>query len=125
MLAEFINLIKTENQRIDKQPKKRYTETMTEDTERIIAAIKAIPRGRVSCYRDVALSAGLSGNGARQVARVLHSMSEKYGLPWWRVIRADGTIALRAGEGAEQQAELLRQEGVTLKTKGEKKHEHH
>jgi methylated-DNA-protein-cysteine methyltransferase-like protein len=41
-------------------------------------------------------------------------MSEKYGLPWQRVIRADGSIALRSGQGRELQIALLQREGVTI-----------
>ncbi|GMO55379.1 MAG: hypothetical protein Ta2A_00170 [Treponemataceae bacterium] len=48
---------------------------MCESTMRIIEAIKAIPYGTVSSYRAVAWAAGIQ-NGARQVARTLHSMSE-------------------------------------------------
>jgi len=90
---------------------------MTESTLRLIQAIKAIPRGRVSSYRDVALAAGLP-NGARQTVRVLHSLSEKYDLPWHRVIRSDGRIALKEGQGLELQLSLLREEGVEVSTPG-------
>ena len=90
---------------------------MTNSTIRIIEAIKAIPRGRVSSYRDVALAAGLP-NGARQTVRVLHSLSEKFDLPWHRVIRSNGTIALKEGEGKELQIELLRAEGVNVSDDG-------
>jgi methylated-DNA-protein-cysteine methyltransferase-like protein len=86
---------------------------MTESTCRIIAAIRAVPAGEVSCYRDIARAAGLP-NGARQVARVLHSMSEKHRLPWHRIVRADGAIALDGCRGGNLQAELLRREGVPL-----------
>jgi len=90
---------------------------MTESTRRIIETILAIPKGKVTCYREVAARAGLC-NGARQVVRVLHSMSEKYSLPWYRILKADGTIALESGAGAELQAELLRKEGVKVSDKG-------
>jgi methylated-DNA-protein-cysteine methyltransferase-like protein len=90
---------------------------MTESTRRIIDAIKAVPPGRVSSYRDTALRAGLP-NGARQVARILHSMSETQGLPWHRIIRADGHIALPEGGGRELQAALLRAEGVKVSKTG-------
>jgi methylated-DNA-protein-cysteine methyltransferase-like protein len=90
---------------------------VTETTWRIIEAIRAVPRGRVASYRDLAFAAGLP-NGARQVARVLHSMSEKYGLPWHRVIRADGGIALESGGGRELQTALLRAEGVEVSESG-------
>lgn len=80
----------------------------------IIECIKAIPPGMVLSYGDVARMAGYPGGGlgARQVARILASMSAKYDLPWWRVVKKDGSIALGSGHGAELQAERLRQEGV-------------
>ena len=90
---------------------------MIESTLRIVEAIKAIPRGKVSSYRDVALAAGLP-NGARQTVRVLHSLSEKLDLPWHRVIRSNGSIALREGEGRELQIALLREEGVEVTPNG-------
>jgi len=90
---------------------------MTESTGRVINAVRAIPKGRVSCYRDVALAAGLP-NGARQVVRVLHAMSEKYRLPWHRIIRADGSIALERCRGGDLQARLLREEGVAVSETG-------
>ena len=90
---------------------------MTETTLSIIRAIKAIPKGKVSSYRDVALAAGIP-NGARQTVRVLHSLSEKEKLPWHRVIRADGSIALEEGRGRELQIELLVREGVKVSAQG-------
>jgi methylated-DNA-protein-cysteine methyltransferase-like protein len=89
---------------------------VTENTRRIIEQIKAVPRGKVSSYRDIAARAGLT-NGARQTVRVLHSMSEKYDLPWYRIIRSDGKIALE-GEGKALQIELLRREGVNVSDDG-------
>ena len=89
---------------------------MTETTRRIIEQITAVPKGKVSTYRDIAARAGLP-NGARQTVRVLHSMSEKYNLPWYRIIRSDGKIALE-GEGGELQIKLLRAEGVKVSSKG-------
>lgn len=86
---------------------------MNETTIRIIAAIKAIPAGSFASYGAVAAAAGLP-NGARMVARVLHSSSRSQDLPWWRVVRADGSIALPRGGGYEEQAALLAQEGVLL-----------
>jgi methylated-DNA-protein-cysteine methyltransferase-like protein len=82
-----------------------------------MAAIKAVPPGRVSCYRDIAFAAGLP-NGARQTARVLHSRSGKEQLPWHRIIKADGRIALGEGNGRELQISLLRAEGVRVSKAG-------
>jgi len=85
-------------------------------TSRIIEQILAVPKGKVSSYRDIAARAGLP-NGARQTVRVLHSMSEKYDLPWHRIIRSDGRIALE-GEGRDMQIALLRGEGVKVSRNG-------
>jgi methylated-DNA-protein-cysteine methyltransferase-like protein len=90
---------------------------MTESTRRIIEAIEAVPPGRVSCYRDIAFAAGLP-NGARQVVRVLHSMTRVRKLPWHRIIKADGRIAFAPGDGLELQAALLRAEGVEVSDAG-------
>lgn len=90
---------------------------MTETTARIITAIKSVPPGKVASYRDIGLACGLP-NGARQVARLLHSMSTSQGLPWHRIIRSDGTIALPEGDGKELQAALLRAEGVVVSDSG-------
>jgi len=89
---------------------------MTDYTCKIIEQILAIPAGRVSSYRNIALKAGVS-NGARQTVRTLHSMSEKFNLPWHRVIRSNGSIALK-DEGKELQITLLRSEGVEISTDG-------
>jgi len=89
---------------------------MTDNTKKIIEQILAVPRGKVSSYGAVAAKAGLP-NGARQTVRTLHSMSEKYALPWHRIIRADGRIALE-GEGRALQITLLRGEGVKVSKEG-------
>jgi len=89
---------------------------MTETTKRIIEEILAVPKGKVSCYRDIALRAGVP-NGARQVVRVLHTMTLKHKLPWYRIVKADGTIALE-GEGKIEQIKRLRSEGVKVSDDG-------
>ena len=90
---------------------------MNESSERIVAVLKAIPHARVMTYGQVAAAAGLR-NGARQVARLLHSLSSTLGLPWYRVIKSNGCIALPPGGGMEIQAALLREEGVVVSTDG-------
>jgi methylated-DNA-protein-cysteine methyltransferase related protein len=91
---------------------------MPSDSTRAIKTIlKKIPKGRVASYGLVASLAGLS-NGARQVVRVLHSSAEKDGLPWQRLVRKDGSIALPPGEGFELQRALLEAEGVEVSPAG-------
>lgn len=91
---------------------------MNETTSRIVDRIRAVPPGRVACYRDIALAAGLP-NGARQVVRVLHSLSKPCALPWHRIIRADGSVALESCRGRELQIALLRSEGVEVTASGQ------
>jgi methylated-DNA-protein-cysteine methyltransferase related protein len=89
----------------------------SETTKLIAAALRRIPRGCVSTYGAIGSLAGLT-NGARQVVRVLHSMAEKDGLPWHRVLRKNGSIALPEGGGRELQATLLASEGVEVGADG-------
>ena len=82
--------------------------------ERILAAIRAIPRGQVAGYGHVARRAGLPGR-ARLVARVLRE-SEEPNLPWHRVLRSDGRIAFPPGsKGFREQTQRLRAEGVEVR----------
>lgn len=69
--------------------------------------VAGIPRGTVLAYGEVALLAGRPG-GARAVVRALNRLS---GLPWWRVVRADRTLA---HEIAHEQGPFLQKEGVRL-----------
>jgi alkylated DNA nucleotide flippase Atl1 len=48
------------------------------------------------------------------VVRVLHALAERENLPWHRIIRADGFIALPREAGGLLQARLLRAEGVRV-----------
>ena len=70
-------------------------------TVRIVARIRAIPAGFVRTYGDIEPSA------PRMVGRVLSTTTQR--LPWYRVVRADGSVA----KGARQ-LQLLRREGVPL-----------
>jgi methylated-DNA-protein-cysteine methyltransferase-like protein len=76
----------------------------------IIAAIRKIPRGKVSTYGGVARAAGYPG-AARQVVAALRLA---YGLPWQRVLGAGGEIKLR-GDSAIEQRLRLEAEGVTFR----------
>lgn len=84
-------------------------------TERVVQAIKRIPRGKVATYGLIAMMAG-NPRGARQVVRVLHTMSGKEALPWHRVINSRGTISL-TGEGYRIQRQMLESEGVVFDEK--------
>ena len=90
---------------------------MTNFTAEIIKVILSVPEGKVITYGKAAALAG-NPKGARQVARILHSMTGKYNLPWHRVINSKGKISLREGEGMEEQIHLLLQEGVEVSADG-------
>jgi methylated-DNA-protein-cysteine methyltransferase-like protein len=76
---------------------------------RVARVVRAIPRGRVLSYARVAVLIGLPGR-ARLVGRL---MAQSGGpLPWWRVIRADRTLASPV---AALQARRLRREGVAVR----------
>ncbi|WP_425622628.1 MGMT family protein [Brevibacillus borstelensis] len=82
-------------------------------TERAVAIIRSIPPGKVMTYGQIAALAG-SPRGARQVVRILHSMSKKHRLPWHRVINAEGKISLQEEEFRTMQMLLLQGEGVEV-----------
>jgi methylated-DNA-protein-cysteine methyltransferase-like protein len=81
--------------------------------ERILSAVRAIPRGQVAGYGEVARRAGLPGR-ARLAAKALSENTDP-DLPWHRVLRSDGRIALPEGsQGFREQCQRLRAEGVTV-----------
>lgn len=85
---------------------------MEEFTKSVIQIIKRIPMGRVATYGRVGLMAGRP-NGARQVARILHSMSRKHNLPWHRVVNVNGFISLpKHSDGHYEQKARLLSEGI-------------
>jgi methylated-DNA-protein-cysteine methyltransferase related protein len=78
----------------------------------ILAAVAAIPRGRVATYGQVACLAGLPGR-ARLVGRVLRLLPDDSAVPWHRVVNARGGISLREpAAAAREQRRLLREEGI-------------
>ncbi|WP_188454787.1 MGMT family protein [Virgibacillus oceani] len=86
-------------------------------TANVIDILKQIPKGTVMTYGQVAKMAG-SPRGARQVVRVLHTMSRKHRLPWHRVVNRNGQIVLKDDEGAMNQKWLLEDEGVKVSETG-------
>lgn len=88
---------------------------MTDFTHKVIKIIQKIPYGKVMTYGQIAKAAG-SPRSARQVVRILHSMSEKYSLPWHRVINSKGEISFRNEEMFITQKRLLEDEGIEFNT---------
>lgn len=84
-------------------------ETFTDAyAEAVLCAVERIPPGQVASYGDLAEYVGVGG--PRLVGRVMSTQGA--GVPWWRVVRADG----RPARGLEATAlERLREEGVALR----------
>jgi methylated-DNA-protein-cysteine methyltransferase-like protein len=84
-----------------------------ETYERIWHTVRAIPRGSVATYGQVADLAGLPRR-ARLVGRALKEVEDAR-VPWHRVLRAGGRIAFTRGtrQYREQRARLIA-EGVVF-----------
>ncbi|MGD9960454.1 MGMT family protein [Nocardioides sp.] len=83
--------------------------------EAVLAYVERIPRGRVSTYGAIAEAVGrrFGGGGPRQVGSIMAA----YGgpVPWWRVVRADGSLP-PSHQGEARQAYL--EEGTPLRPGG-------
>ena len=87
--------------------------TLTPWLQAVERAVRAIPKGQTASYARVALMSGKPG-AARAVVQALHRLE---GIPWWRVLRSDGTLAPQV---AIEQARKLTREGVSLSPVGER-----
>ncbi|OWY72556.1 hypothetical protein B7486_06450 [cyanobacterium TDX16] len=84
---------------------------------RILRVVSRIPRGRITTYGRVAKAAGLPGR-ARLVGALLARSPLATGLPWHRVVSAEGRISVRGGDGPHRQRGLLESEGVRPDKRG-------
>lgn len=75
--------------------------------DRVYEAVGEVPPGECLSYGDIAALAGNPG-AARAVGRI---MARSQGLPWWRVVAADGRLV--PGKESEH-ARLLAAEGVPV-----------
>jgi alkylated DNA nucleotide flippase Atl1 len=86
-----------------------------EYAELVLSCAEQVPRGRVTTYGAVAEVVGalLGGGGPRQVGSVM----ARHGgpVPWWRVVRADGSLP-PSHQGEARQAYL--EEGTPLRPSG-------
>jgi len=81
---------------------------------RIWAVVRRIPAGRVATYGQVAALAGFASQ-ARLAGYAMHALPAHSGVPWHRVINAQGRISLPVADGryALQQA-MLEAEGIVF-----------
>ena len=83
---------------------------------RVYAAVRAIPRGRVATYGQVAAMVGVP-RGARAVGWALRALdaAQAARVPWHRVVNAAGAISPRPGVSPRVQRQRLRSEGVRFR----------
>lgn len=75
--------------------------------------VAAIPAGKVSSYGAVARQAGFPRH-ARFVGRLMSQLPDGSRLPWHRVLRGDGRIALAGTPSGEIQIQRLIDEQVPV-----------
>ena len=84
---------------------------------RIYAAVRKIPKGRVSTYGRIARL--VRAPGPRVVGYAMAALPAGSNVPWQRVVNHKGEISLRkGGDGEIRQRRLLEAEGVQFTLKG-------
>ncbi|MES2953555.1 MAG: MGMT family protein [Patescibacteria group bacterium] len=89
--------------------------TQLDFKSRVVVCVKAIPRGSVKSYGEVALCAGSPG-AARAVGSILKANAD-LSVPCHRVVRSDGTVGEYNGLAGKKE-KLLREEGVHFSERG-------
>ena len=77
----------------------------------VLAACRAIPRGEVRTYADLAAAVGRPG-AARAVGNAMRRNPVPLLVPCHRVVRRDGTIGQYSMGGPEMKRRLLQLEGA-------------
>lgn len=81
---------------------------------RIWAAAKTIPRGKVTTYGELATAAGLPRQ-PRLAGYAMYNLPAKSGVPWHRVINAQGRISFPPRSArAREQKRRLEAEGIVF-----------
>jgi alkylated DNA nucleotide flippase Atl1 len=102
----------TRDDRPDGHPEREGSDRDFEDyVEAVLSVVERIPSGSVTTYGAIAEAVGRGG--PRRVGRVM----SQYGgsVPWWRVVRADGTLP--PSHDDEARARYL-DEGTPLRESG-------
>lgn len=83
-------------------------------TQRVIELIRLVPKGKVATYGLIARLAG-NPRGSRGVGWILHSCTDKYKLPWQRIIKSDGRLSFPVDSGKFiTQCTKLKAEGILI-----------
>lgn len=78
--------------------------------ERVLAIVETVPRGRVTTYGAIA---DVVGSGPRLIGNVMARHGA--GVPWWRVVRADGSLP---PSHVDEGRQCYLEEGTPLKRSG-------
>ncbi|HKO14878.1 MAG TPA: methylated-DNA--[protein]-cysteine S-methyltransferase [Gemmatimonadaceae bacterium] len=91
----------------------------SERYQKIYAAVRRIPRGRVCTYGEIAALAGMPRQ-PRVVGYALYALPAGSTVPWHRVINARGMVSLRGAiRGSDLPQRLrLEREGVAFDARG-------
>ncbi len=81
-----------------------------EYVEQVLACVERVPPGRATTYGAIAATVG---GGPRQVGSVMALHGGP--VPWWRVVRADGTLPPSHDDRARQ---AYLEEGTPLRPSG-------
>ena len=82
---------------------------------RVIEIIKAIPRGKVASYGQIAVYAEIP-RAARAVGMILNKLPSDTTIPWWRVVNNSGKLSIRGSIfSRDDQKSLLESEGIKFK----------
>lgn len=79
--------------------------------EEVLAVVESVPPGRVTTYGTIAQALGRYG--ARRVGNVMAQHGA--GVPWWRVVRADGSLPPSHEDEARQR---YLEEGTPMRRSG-------
>jgi len=90
----------------------RIEEPIPVSFDPVYRLVKLIPRGRVTTYGAIARALRLRG-GARTAGRAMGATPKGKGIPWHRVLGANGKILIREPY-ASLQKKLLESEGVAV-----------
>lgn len=83
--------------------------------DRVHSIVRAVPKGRVVTYGQVALLAGRP-RSAREVGWIAHAGG--HGIPWQRVVNRHGGLASGYTGGPAGQRRALRRDGVRVGADG-------
>ncbi len=81
--------------------------------EKVYQECQKIPLGKVSTYKDIAISLG-DAKLARAVGNALHVNPDVKKTPCHRVVSSSGRLASNYGLGPNKQQQLLEKEGVIV-----------